>query len=267
MTKHADQLLLIGWRSNIHFPPTLMWHFGTARRCHHTVCFDSWQTLWRGQSSSSPSNEDGEAAIWRPFREWRPPAIKVRMPVNVADGMLGSSSRCSSSLRRWSLLCLMAWTVLEYQGFLAAFLRAPEFSDFTNADGKAVRETMATATQASICCQMKSQTSSKVPRNLSPDTRIEATIAMKRFRERKIPRTNFCRGLILTDHRRRRGIPMINRSVPTSTIISKMAKPRARWKYIGWRHTADWRNQRNIFGVSGYCTHQLPTPISCMTRI
>ena len=105
-----------------------------------------------------------------------------------------------------------------------------EDSEATKTDRKAVSEIMETATQASICCQKKSQTSSNVPRNLRPDTRIEAVIAMNRFKERKSTRISFWRGLILTDQRRRIGIATSNRSVPTSRTMSKIARPRARWK-------------------------------------
>lgn len=85
----------------------------------------------------------------------------------------------------------MALMVVEYQGFLAPDFRAREDSEPMKAERKAVSEIMATATQASICCQTKSQTLSNVPRKLRPDTRTQAVIAMNRFRERKRPRMNF----------------------------------------------------------------------------
>lgn len=53
--------------------------------------------------------------------------------------------------------------VLEYQGFLASSLRAREVSEATKADRKGVSEIMETATQASISCQKKSQTSLNLP--------------------------------------------------------------------------------------------------------
>lgn len=88
----------------------------------------------------------------------------VRMPVIVADGICGKPSASSSSLRRWAFLRLRALMVLEYQGCLAPALRASEDSEPMKADRNAVSEIMAMATQASICCQTKSQTLSNVPR-------------------------------------------------------------------------------------------------------
>ncbi len=115
----------------------------------------------------------------------------VRIPVSVADGIWGNPCKASSSQRRWAFLRFMALMVLEYQGFLPPDLRAREASEPTKTERKAVRDIIATATQASICCQTKSQTLSNVPRKLRPDTRTQAVIAMNRFKERKRPSINF----------------------------------------------------------------------------
>lgn len=144
--------------------------------------------------------------------------------------MVGHPHIASSSRVRCFLLRFINSTVFEYQAFLAPCIRPREAAEATKTERKAVREIMATATQASICCQRNIQTSSKLPWNMRPETRTEAVMAMKRFKERKMPRKNFWRGLMRTAQRRRIGMRIIMISVPTSKMMSKMASPRERLK-------------------------------------
>ena len=69
----------------------------------------------------------------------------------------------------------------------------------------AVRDIMETATQASISCQRKIQTSSTVSPDFRPETRTHSMMAMAIFIDRKTPRPNFWKGLMRTFQRRQIG--------------------------------------------------------------
>ena len=82
------------------------------------------------------------------------PRINVRMPVIVADGILGSFSW--PPLPSFPLLVALSLRVCdEYHGL--ALMAAACLLVVTNKERKAVKETIDMATQTSICCQKKIQ--------------------------------------------------------------------------------------------------------------
>ena len=133
-----------------------------------------------------------------------PPAMKVRMPVIVAEGIAGRF--CVTGSSEFGLLqALKRSTVEEYQGRAALSRLALEVLD-TNIVRKAVIETINTPTQASISNQKSDQFKSYGSSRPRPVTRTHAINDIRVLRQRNAPRPSFWWILIRTFQRMRIGI-------------------------------------------------------------
>ena len=109
------------------------------------------------------------------------------MPVKVADGIVGISiSRLNGS----SFGLLRPVNDGEYHS-LALLARFVDDTPLTKKERKAVRETMMTALQASICCQKRIQEVSQTASDRMLALLMKAMIAIDKFRHRKTPRPIF----------------------------------------------------------------------------
>ena len=113
--------------------------------------------------------------------------MKVRIPVKVADGIVGRFISCVSRLSL-DLLRLLYNGEYHSLAFLAPFLGD---TPLMNMERNAVRETMMTALHASICSQKRIQVVSQVVSERIPALLIEAMTAMDKFRHRKTPNPIF----------------------------------------------------------------------------
>ena len=132
---------------------------------------------------------------------WGPPLIKVRIPVNVAEGIVGSG--IPAFFVQWITgfrdTCLSSCLILGGDTL--------EPVD-TKKERKAVTETSITATQASICCQKIDQFSSTKSPSVNPEALTSAATHMTKLKHKENPRSNLDRNRIFTFQRSQIGIAM-----------------------------------------------------------